>query len=86
MSASRNCAAYRRALGVAVRAERQRLGWSQETLAEKAELARAYVTELEGGRRTPNLATILGLASAFGMKPSKLMAMAEAPAGSRPLR
>lgn len=65
------------ALGRAIRDERQRLQWSQETLAENAGLSRAYVTDLENGKRTPNLATLMRLATAFGMKTSKLMAAGE---------
>jgi len=71
-------AQFRIALGAVVRGERTRLGWSQEKLAEKADLARAYITELESGHRTPNLETLLRLAAALGMKPSKLMAASEA--------
>lgn len=65
------------ALGAVVRAERHRLGWSQEKLAEAAALNRAYVTELECGRRTPNLATLVRLAAALGMALSGLLAAAE---------
>jgi XRE family transcriptional regulator, regulator of sulfur utilization len=66
------------AIGEAVRAERKRLGWSQEELADQAGLSRAYVTELESGGRTPNLDTLSRLAHAFGMKTSKLLAAGEA--------
>ena len=65
------------ALGDAVRAERKRQGWSQEELAERADLNRAYVTDLERGRRTPNLDTLLRLAGAFGFRLSRLIAASE---------
>lgn len=65
-------------MGSVIKAERKRLGWSQETLAENAELSRAYVTELEGGNRTPNLDTLMRVAKALGMKTSKLVAAGEA--------
>lgn len=77
MSRKQTSAAFCRAMGAAIRTERLRLGWSQEQLADIAELSRAYVTELEGGRRTPNLGTLLRVATAFNMKVSKLVAAAE---------
>lgn len=77
MSRKQSNAAFCRAVGAVIRAERLRLGWSQEKLGDVADLSRAYVTELEGGRRTPNLGTLLRLATAFNMKVSKLVAAAE---------
>ena len=66
------------ALGKAIRAERLRNGWSQEDLADAAKINRSYVTDLENGKRTPNLATLMQVAGAFGMKTSKLIAAGEA--------
>jgi transcriptional regulator with XRE-family HTH domain len=74
----RSTASFCTALGDAIRAERTRLGWSQEDLAERAHLNRSYTTDLENGRRTPNLDTLLRVAKALGMKPSKLLAAGEA--------
>lgn len=78
MSRKRTSGAFRVALGAAISTERKRLGWSQEVLAEHADLGRSYVTELEGGNRTPNLDTLLRVAEALGMKTSKLIALGEA--------
>lgn len=75
---SRRSTDLRIALGAAIRAERTKQGWSQEELAERAEMSRAYVTDLENGKRTPNLDTLVRMAAAFGMKTSKLMAAGEA--------
>lgn len=66
-----------RALGQTIRAERKKLGLSQEALAERAGLNRSYVTDLECGRRTPNLDTLLRVATAFRMKPSRLLSVSE---------
>ena len=65
------------ALGEAIREERRRLGWSQEELSEHAHLNRSYVTDLENGRRTPNLDTLLRVSKALDMKPSRLVAAGE---------
>lgn len=75
---SRHSSALRVALGAAVRAERAKLEWSQEELAERAGMHRAYVTDLENGKRTPNFDTLLRLSHALGMKLSRLIAAGEA--------
>lgn len=62
----------------AVRRLRETRGWSQERLAERSDLNRSYVGELERGEAIPSLATIAKLASAFGLTPSSLMAQSEA--------
>src|SRR5690349_20856564 len=51
--------------GAAVRAHRLRLGISQETLAERAELHRTYVTDVERGARNLSLESISRLARAL---------------------
>lgn len=57
-----------------LRAER---GWSQELLAEKADLNRSYLGELERARAMPSLATIGKLASALETTPSRLLSRCE---------
>lgn len=61
----------------ALRRQREERGWSQEALAERADLNRSYVGEIERGIATPSLLTIAKLADALGMKPSMLMASGE---------
>jgi CheY-like chemotaxis protein len=51
--------------GAAVRAHRLRLGLSQEALAERAELHRTYVTDVERGARNLSLESISRLARAL---------------------
>jgi transcriptional regulator with XRE-family HTH domain len=53
------------AFGAAVRALRTRRGLTQEALAERAQLHRTYVTEVELGRRNVSLYNIGRLASAL---------------------
>lgn len=53
--------------GAAVKSERTRLGLSQETLAERANLHRTYITDIERGARNLSLETIHKLAGALGI-------------------
>jgi CheY-like chemotaxis protein len=62
--------------GAAVRAHRQRLGISQETLAERAELHRTYVTDVERGARNISLESISRLARALDLSISSLFSTA----------
>jgi transcriptional regulator with XRE-family HTH domain len=63
--------------GTAVRYFRDQQGWSQELLAEKADLNRSYLGEVERGRVIPSLATAGKLASALGISLSGLLAHSE---------
>ena len=63
--------------GVAVRHFREAQGWSQELLAEKADLNRSYLGEVERGRVIPSLATAHKLASALNISLSGLLAHCE---------
>ena len=47
----------RSAFGLAIRAARERRGWSQEQLSDAAGLDRTYVSSLERGLRNPTLIT-----------------------------
>jgi transcriptional regulator with XRE-family HTH domain len=60
---SRNDAAI--ALGNRVRQLRNRKGWSQEKLAEHADVQRTYLAEIELGNRNPSLKHLQKLAKAF---------------------
>jgi transcriptional regulator with XRE-family HTH domain len=53
-----------------LRAER---GLSQEALASKAGLARAYIARLEIGRHDPSLSTLVKLAKALKVKVGELV-------------
>lgn len=63
--------------GIAVRHFREAQGWSQELLAEKADLNRSYLGEVERGRAIPSLATAQKLARAFDLPLSGLLAHCE---------
>jgi two-component system response regulator len=62
----------RKEFGAAVRAYRQQLGLSQETLAERAELHRTYITDVERGARNISLESISRLARALDLSISSL--------------
>ena len=63
--------------GRAVRHFRDKRGWSQELLAEKADLNRSYLGDVERGRVIPSLATAGKLATALELPLSSLMAHCE---------
>jgi len=63
--------------GLAVRKHRECLGWSQEDLADKAELDRTYISDIERGRRNPSLSSIARLADALGVSLDMLFATVE---------
>jgi transcriptional regulator with XRE-family HTH domain len=63
--------------GRAVREQREARGWSQELLAERADLNRSYLGEVERGSAIPSLATAAKLASALGIPLSGLLSRCE---------
>jgi len=65
------------AFGLAVRAERERRGLSQEAFALLAGVHRTYVGGVERGERNVGLRNVFAFARALGVLPSKLMARAE---------
>lgn len=56
-----------------IRAERQKIGLSQEALADKADLDRSYVGGVERGERNVSLINIVRLARALGVAPVNLL-------------
>jgi transcriptional regulator with XRE-family HTH domain len=59
--------------GGAVRRRREALRWSQELLAERAQLNRSYLGEVERGEAVPTLATMDKLAAALGVAVAALL-------------
>ena len=55
--------------GIAVRRQREAQGWSQELLAERADLNRSYVGEIERGRVIPSLVTSTNWPRRWGCHP-----------------
>jgi len=56
---------------------REERGWSQEHLAERADLNRSYLGEVERGHAIPSLITVSKLASALEIRLSSLIARCE---------
>ena len=63
--------------GQAVRRLREARGWSQELLAERAELNRSYTGEIERAMAMPSLATAAKLAQALELRLSELISHCE---------
>ncbi len=59
--------------GARVRAERERLGISQEELAHRAGLHRTYLGGVERGERNLGLVNVLLIARALGLPPAGLL-------------
>jgi len=59
--------------GARVRAERERLGVSQEELADRAGLHRTYLGGVERGERNIGLLNLLRIARALGVKAGSLL-------------
>lgn len=62
------------AFGQSVRKYRDAKGYSQEELAEKADLDRTYISDIERGTRNPGVKNVVCLAKALGVSSSELMA------------
>lgn len=59
--------------GVALREIRKERGLSQETLAFESGYHPTYIGQLERGRKSPSLRTIVGLAAVLKVLPSELL-------------
>jgi CheY-like chemotaxis protein/DNA-binding XRE family transcriptional regulator len=63
--------------GAEVKRRRIQLGFSQEKLAERANLHRTYVSDVEAGKRNPSLASIQRLTVALGASLGAIFASVE---------
>ena len=59
--------------GATVRRLRERSGWTQEQLAEIAEMSATYVGFIERGENVPTLTIIFRLADALMVSPAELI-------------
>lgn len=60
-------------LGRNVRSLREERGWSQEDYADRADIHRTYVSDIERGRRNPTATVIEKLARPFGISAGSLL-------------
>ncbi|NRD33652.1 helix-turn-helix transcriptional regulator [Shewanella sp. DC2-4] len=65
------------AFGRAVKLRRVELGYNQEGLADKSELARSFVSSVERGVAKASIASVWKLAQALNCNPSDLWITAE---------
>ncbi len=68
---------FRRSLGRRIRLIRQQRGWSQEVLAELADLNRSYVGAVERGEHNIGVDTVERLAVALGITLCRLVGCPE---------
>jgi transcriptional regulator with XRE-family HTH domain len=64
---------YQRIIGETIRHHRKRLNFSQEQLAEKADLHPVYIGELERGEETASVASLIRIAKALGVRVRDLL-------------
>lgn len=62
-----------RRFGLNVKAARKGAGYSQETLADMAAVARSYMSDVERGARNPTLQVVERIAAALKVKSSTLL-------------
>ena len=60
------------ALGHRIKAERERRGLTQRALADAANLSDRYISNLEGGQRSPGPKALQAIAGALQIQPSAL--------------
>jgi transcriptional regulator with XRE-family HTH domain len=62
-----------RKIGVEIRSRRKALGWSQERLAEEADLNPRYISKLERFLSNPSATTLARIAVALKVSPNDLL-------------
>jgi XRE family transcriptional regulator, regulator of sulfur utilization len=55
-------------LGLRVRYLREQKGWTQEILAEHADVDRSYIAGIEAGLRNPSIKAVAKVAKGFGLR------------------
>ncbi len=78
---------YLETVGHAVRAHRERRGWSRRELAAQSGVSERFLAQLETGEGNISLRRFADVAHSLGTTPSALLASADAPAeaGQRPI-
>jgi transcriptional regulator with XRE-family HTH domain len=69
--------AFQLALGAAVKARREQLGITQETLANDTGLHQRWISNVETGKRNPSYGSLRRLAAGLQLSASELIARAE---------
>ncbi|MEQ8976032.1 MAG: helix-turn-helix transcriptional regulator [Coleofasciculus sp. C1-SOL-03] len=66
-----------RLLGTQIKRFRTAKGWSQEYLAEVADLHRTYISQLERGLKSPSVRILYQITTALGITMSELLEIVE---------
>jgi transcriptional regulator with XRE-family HTH domain len=69
--------AFQTALGLAVKARREELGLTQETVAHDTDLHQRWISNVETGKRNPSYGSLRRLAAGLELSASELLARAE---------
>jgi transcriptional regulator with XRE-family HTH domain len=69
--------AFQLALGAAVKARREELERTQETIANDSGLHQRWISNVENGKRNPSYASLRRLAAGLNLSASELIARAE---------
>ena len=64
---------FKAAIGAKLRAAREKLGLSQEDVAERAGVDRTYISILERGLKSPTLETMEKICAALGTLPERVI-------------
>lgn len=59
--------------GARIRRLREKNGWSLSELANRANISRSYLAQVESGKSAPTEEKIIQLANALGARPSELL-------------
>lgn len=62
-----------RLVGVNVRRRREELRLTQSDVARAADVNQTYLSDIENGKRSPNLSTVARLADALDVQPADLL-------------
>jgi len=65
------------ALGAAIRCARRERDMSQEELAHRSEIDRAYMSSIERGQQNPGIVSIIRIAKALELTVAQLMMVAK---------
>jgi XRE family transcriptional regulator, aerobic/anaerobic benzoate catabolism transcriptional regulator len=76
---------YLGTVGAAVRAQRERKGWSRRELAEHSGVSERFLAQLELGDGNISLRRFADVAHSLGTTPSALLATADAPTDAQPI-
>ena len=76
---------YLSTVGGAVRAHRERRGWSRRELATHSGVSERFLAQLETGAGNISLMRFAEVAHALGTTPSVLLAAADSPGGDKPI-